>query len=236
MRDEPVVAAINNQDVRYRPTNIIGDEARGSATLRASWMSAIEGAADWAQLVTWNDHSEHSAFVPTTGTQFGYYDLTAYYVSWFKSGRPPVIKRDVLYYFHRVMNGPPWISQFRSAGGGWVNEIELVALLTAPATLEIETEAGTTRRAVGAGMQVLTAPLPKQGKPVFRLVRADRPLIEIQSPFAVDPSPRASDLVYRSGSSLRAQYGRLHPPAVICSSSNADACLEAPGEPVWLAQ
>ena len=77
-------------------------EAAGSMLYRAGWTSTIENEAAIASFVTWNDYSESSEIRPSTGIQYGFYDLTAYYLAWYKTGTPPPITRDVLYYFHRV--------------------------------------------------------------------------------------------------------------------------------------
>jgi len=69
---------------QYRPKGSTYWEASNSTTFRNAWMSAINGNADWVQLVTWSDFSESSQIEPytdatlqrTVGT--GFYDLNAY--------------------------------------------------------------------------------------------------------------------------------------------------------------
>jgi hypothetical protein len=230
---EPIVAAISHGDVRYKNNSNIAYESRGSETLRVNWDEAITTGADWAQLVTWNDLGEHAVFYPNTGEQFAFYDLTAYYIAWFKTGKKPAINKDALYYFHRVAKGPPWPAL---RAGSWSNLVEAVAFLTAPATVEIITTAGTTKKDLPAGVQVLTAPMPASGEPRFRIVRAGAVVVDVTSAFKIGPMPAKNDVVYRGGGSLRTAHGLAHPPTSICQSSTADACLMTPGEPVWLAQ
>jgi hypothetical protein len=239
---EPVAASINQQDYRYRPGWEAGAENAGSELLRRNWTAAIRAGTPWAYLVTWNDYGEHSAFAPTTATQFAFYDLNAYHVTWFKTGHPPPIARDALYFFHRIERGPPWPRLFGDDRARWLNVIELVGFLREPGTLEIETVDGVTRRAVPAGMQVLTAPLPDAGRPRFRLLRDGAVVVDVTSPFAVEGRSHArGDLVYRAGGSLRMDHGRSH-PAVDCArreipARRADACLSPGlGEPVWMAR
>lgn len=243
--DDLIVAPVRVQDYRARPTAnlpegfyVQGAENRGSRLLRGNWTSALTSGADWVQLLTWNDHGESSSFVPNTATQFGFYDLTAYYIVWYKTGRPPEIVRDALYYFHRVQRGPPWVRPFRNAPADeWVNEVEVVAFLTAPAEVEITTVDGTTRHRVGAGLQVVTAPMPARGRPAFRVVRDHRVVAEAMSPFEIGrPTGRAIDMVWRAGGSLRAARSAIEPGAG-CAPRGADACLSPSlGEPVWLAR
>jgi hypothetical protein len=55
------------------------------------WMKAIREKAQYAHVITWNDYSEATETEPSSGTQFLFYDLAAYFISWFKLGRPPRI-------------------------------------------------------------------------------------------------------------------------------------------------
>ncbi len=233
VKDEPIMAAISPGDIRYRQDETIAYEQKGSQTLRINWEEAIKTGADWAQLVTWNDIVEHSAFFPNTAQQFAVYDLTAYYIAWFKTGKPPRITRDAVYYFHRIARVPP-APRLRS--GSWANEVEAVAFLTAPATVEIVTDAGTTRSDFPAGMHVLSAPLPAAGKPRFRIVRNGAAVAEVTSAFAVGPMPARNDVVYRAGGSLRAKAAAMGSAESVCRNGEPDLCLMHPTEPVWLAQ
>ena len=240
---EPAAATINQQDYRHRPEgDEIGSENLGSRLLRTTWEAAIAAPTELAHLVTWNDYGEHSSFMPTTATQFAFYDLNAYYITWFKTGTPPPIERDALYFFHRVHHGPPWTRIFGDEAADWANRIELVGFLTAPGTLEVETADGVTRREVAAGLQVLTAPLPREGRPRFRLMREGEVIVAVTSPFAVRRTDEAGlDLVYRAGGSLRMAHGARRPAAACAEdgtpAERPDACLSpALGEPVWLAR
>ncbi len=212
-RGKPWMAPIFPQDCR--PKDFWYAEAGGSDVFRAGWMAAIEGNAAMADILTWNDYSESSEIRPSTGIQYGFYDLAAYYIAWFKTGTPPAIRRDALYYFHRVQptDGPelgkrqprPMTMKY---GLGPRNEIELLAFLTEPARLEIETTEGITARDVPAGIQILKANLA-DGRPTFRLTRKNQVIIELQSAFTIRSSSDYQDLLYRSGSSIRAPVDGL---------------------------
>ncbi|MBL8660017.1 MAG: hypothetical protein JNM75_09720 [Rhodospirillales bacterium] len=232
-KGKPIMAAISVGDVRYRRNETIAYEQKGSETLRINWEEAIDTGADWAQLVTWNDIVEHSAFFPNTAQQFAVYDLTAYYIAWFKTGKPPEIARDALYYFHRIARVPP---APRLRAGSWANEVEAVAFLTAPAAVEIITETGTTRRDFPAGVHVLSAPLPDAGRPRFRIVRDGAVAAEVTSAYPIGPMPARNDVVYRAGGSLRAEAGARGSAERVCRNGEPDPCLMNPMEPVWLAQ
>lgn len=236
---EPIAAAILHGDVRYHhgcedcyPS---ADEQRGSETLRTNWEEAINTGASWAQLVTWNDIYEHSQAYPNTAEQYAMYDLSAYYIGLFKAGKPLVINKDAIYYFHRLAAVPAGTMPLLRAGK-WDNIIEVVAFLTAPATIEIITDEGETRADVTAGMQVVTAPLPSSGKPKFQIVRDGNVVVGTESAFTVGPMPQQNDVIYRGGGSLRTLYGQSHPAAPVCELGTPDQCLLHPGEPVWLAR
>jgi hypothetical protein len=193
----------------FRPKDGVYGEAQNSRLFRDGWMSAIKTQAEYVQLITWNDYSEASEIRPSTGIQFSFYDLAAYYIDWFKSGRAPVVTRDVLYYFHRVEAiDPHAFASSQSApmtllwGRRPFNDIELVAFLTAAGQLEIDI-AGTRRSmAAAAGMNIMSVPLAN-GRPAFRLTRDERVVVEFSSDFTIHRVGPYQDLLYRGGSSTR---------------------------------
>ncbi|MBN1557567.1 MAG: hypothetical protein JW951_05410 [Lentisphaerae bacterium] len=181
-------------------------EARGSETFRNYWEAAIESDSDWAQIITWNDYSEATEIAPSTGTQYAFYDLSAYYIAWFKTGEKPRIVRDVLYYFHRTQftdTAPTEGNTFRCVGGEPVDIIELVAFLKKPGTIAIEIAGRQYTRKGEYGINVLQVPL-QVGTPVFKLIREGQTEIVLQSAFPVLNQPaRVHDLLYKGGSSTR---------------------------------
>src|SRR5882724_9359832 len=92
---------------QYRPKGSIYWEAGNSAAFRNAWTSSIGGNADWVQLVTWSDFSESSEIEPYTDATLrtdigtGFYNLNAFYATWFLTGKQPQITHDVLYFFYR---------------------------------------------------------------------------------------------------------------------------------------
>lgn len=195
-----------------RPKSLVYTEADNSAAFRAQWQASISGGADWVQLVTWNDYSEDSEIAPSSRTQTAFYDLSAYYVSWFKTGAPPTIARDALYYVHRahafdVAVAPPDLGQQTklfaplNAGKKAVDFIEVVGLLTAPGTLEISVGAATHTSDVGAGIQSFKVPLTA-GTPTFRLVRGGKTIASFTSATTIDNAITYQDPLYHAGASL----------------------------------
>lgn len=190
-------------------------EAANSLLFRESWKSAMASKADNVQIITWNDYTEASEIAPSTGIQYAFYDLAAFYIAWFKSGEQPTITRDVLYYFHRIEStfgaglGKRQEKRFELKFSLWPsNDVELLAFLTKPGRLEIEIDGVTTATEAPAGIVSLRAPL-RRGRPVFRLRRDGRDVISLRSAFAIREEGDYQDLLYRGGSSTRAPVAHL---------------------------
>lgn len=192
-----------------RPKSLMYWEPVGSELFREGWKVATEGGADWVQLITWNDYAEATEIAPSTGTQYAFYDLSAYYAAWFKTGQQPPIARDVLYYFHRIMPAATQATAgqqerpFQIQGGEPPQDIiELLAFLTKPGTLEIEIAGNTYKQEAAAGITSFKVPLAL-GRPRFRLVRDGAPVIEFESAFEIRDKVEFQDFLYRAGSSSR---------------------------------
>jgi len=204
---------VSPQDMRPRSSSYT--ETSNSESFRIMWQNAISGGADWVQLITWNDYSEASEIAPSTHTQYAFYDLTAYYTTWFKTGRPPRIVRDVLYYFHRVQslsvpskdNARPGTLRASAGSDPPSNEIELLAFLAQPGTLEIEIGGRVQRQEAQAGITEFRIPL-REGRPKFRLVRQGTPVISLESAFTISNARNIENLLYHAGSSSR-------PPVIV---------------------
>ena len=198
-----------------RPKDLVFTEANNTQAMRALWDSARQGDADWVQLVTWNDYSESSEFSPSTGTQWAIFDLTAYYTTWFKTGVQPAIKRDAIYYSHRQSSttAAPDLSKQREPyrvvnGAPPSNEIELLAFLTAPATLRISVGGTVENKDVPAGIQSFRVPI-REGTPTFQILRNGASVASVTSAFPISNQITYQDLLYRSGGSLTCDRSAL---------------------------
>jgi glycosyl hydrolase family 71 len=199
--------AIAPQDAR--PKRSIFWESRNTELFRRCWMKAIREKAQYAHVITWNDYSESTEIAPSSGTQFLFYDLSAYFISWFKLGRPPRILRDTIYYSHRRQlfepGHPPRPDDkpLKLLGRGPVqNRVEMVALLTRPTTLEIRQGDTVQRSDAGAGLAVLQAPA-RLGRPMLRILRDGKAVAEKASDWEIAGDPAAEDPLYAGGSSNR---------------------------------
>lgn len=133
---------------QFRPKDQIFWEASNFDTFRNGWQAAIAGKGPYVQLITWSDFSESGQVQPYTDSSLalnigtGFYDLTAYYATWFMSGSQPAITKDVLYWCYRksasTVAHPGQSEGFRIVSPpAEVNNIEMLAFLTEPGTLSI---------------------------------------------------------------------------------------------------
>ncbi|HSZ08040.1 MAG TPA: glycoside hydrolase family 71 protein [Steroidobacteraceae bacterium] len=202
---------------QYRPKDSIYWEAGNSGAFRNAWTSAIDGNAEWAQLVTWSDFSESSQVEPYTDATLrkdigtGFYDLNAFYAAWFLTGKQPPITHDVLYFFYRReptdAASPAQSAPNKVVNGTPENDIELLAFLTAPGELKITIGGHTSVQQAPAGItsfKVHTAP----GTPIFALERGGSDVISFQGPIQIFGSAGLPsgviDMTYWSGSASMA--------------------------------
>jgi hypothetical protein len=82
------------------------------------------------------------------------------------------------------------------------NQIELLALLTRPATLQIEIAGKRFERDAREGLATLQAPATL-GRPIFRILRNDHVEVEKISDWEIGDPADAADPLYVGGSSTR---------------------------------
>jgi hypothetical protein len=201
---------------QFRPKEFLLWEAGNSGAFRNAWMSAIQGEADWVQLVTWSDFSESSQVEPYTDASLaadigtGYYNLNGYYAAWFLTRQQPVITHDVLYYFYRRSPyGAPGTGRGKSLTlkkGKAEDDIELLAFLAAPGVLKITVAGHTFEQVAMAGITSFKVP-SHSGQPTFALLRDGADVVVFQGRIQIhdgsdDPSP-VHDMTYWSGSAAR---------------------------------
>jgi len=201
-----VMMPLAPQDVRPKVQRFW--ETRNTDAYRLLWTLAIESRARFAEIVTWNDYSETTGISPSAGTQFLFYDLTAYFNDWYKTGAPPPIVRDAIYYCERTEIIPPETGNLSDAtmqpmGETPVsNRIQMLAFLTAPATLEIALDGRTWRADERAGLAVFSIPA-EPGRPVFSIVRGGKVAAQVTSAWEIHKNFTVEDPAYVGGSSNR---------------------------------
>lgn len=155
-----------------RPNQQIYDEACNTENLRLTWQAAIEGRANWVQIVTWNDYSEGAHIAPSMYHGDSYLMLCAYYGEWFRTGAQPAILKDRLYVTHRrhPHAAVPTIQRnadgtvrspmkLRGGSSSPRDTLEVLAFLTSPAELEIVSGTATTKVSAPGGISAHLVPL-----------------------------------------------------------------------------
>lgn len=216
-----------NQDVRQKEH--LTRECGGSELYRLNWADAIAARhstlCNIASILTWNDYTEGqiAPSEPGYGIQDAFYNLSAYFSVWFKTGIAPSIVRDQLYYFHRYEHTGGWAANGTGTGAlatspyvkdpstapadAWQNIIELVAFLASPGRIRITTGGTSTFADVGAGVQRLSVPWVGNVTPVFTLERNGATLVTLQSAFPTRTQSPYQDLEYKGGSSVPISSG-----------------------------
>ncbi|HEY3328757.1 MAG TPA: endo-1,3-alpha-glucanase family glycosylhydrolase [Capsulimonadaceae bacterium] len=184
-------------------------ESGASELLRELWTTAIEDNADWAFINTWSDYTEQ-AQAPSRAIGFAPFDIDAYYTQWFKTGRQPQIKRDVLYYFYRIhhssavpAHGKKWslMQAWGKSGAVVKDEIELVAFLKSPGQLRIQIGDKVYTNNAPAGITSFKAPFlaGESFTPVFTLSRGQKIVVSQPGQYSVLDKIEFGNMLYHSG-------------------------------------
>jgi glucan endo-1,3-alpha-glucosidase len=174
-------------------------EYSGYQGMRALWMQAIQTThPDWVEIITWNDFIEGTyvspiddpakypgandlgaSIAPIDTQRFfhshrGATDLLAYFIAWYKTGHPPTLHNDTIYWAYRTVLSPesspahePPIKLYGPVG----NTLYVTANLTAPADLSVTLDATTMTLTLPAGSNDLQLPLTPGPAPRFTLTR-----------------------------------------------------------------
>ena len=169
---------------------------RLSATYRAVWEWNIvhRDRIRWMQIITWNDHGE-SAIQPTCNHFMAWQRLTRFYADWFRSGRRPTLTKDWLAVFHRPhpYAAEPVLVKMTLTSGTPTDDVEALALLTAPATLVMESGGRTSRLEVGAGLQSFVTPFAA-GVQSARIERNGTQIVTVTTAVPVHLKPARQNL------------------------------------------
>ncbi len=185
----------------YRPKDRMVSETRNSEGWRAQWQSALSTRSEGVHLVTWNDYSESTQVAPTRPGGFGIYDLTGYYIAWFKRGAPPPVVRDAIYlvYRHQLLRSDVGAgSPLRIDGPtALTNDIEAISILQSPATIRLQ---------VGRSTEVSNAPA---GFSAIRMKAVPgKPIVTLDRPGSLPiPFSRNVTIVERSATQDATYYG-----------------------------
>lgn len=192
-------------------------EGKGVTVIQNMWTRGItsnSGAGDpFFQIVSWSDHIESHNIRPSTGYQYVPYDITAYYLAWYKNGmaNPPAITINAIYYMHRMhLSTAPYDTTKQDVAyglGGALDQLITVTFVTPGVNVDVTVTAGgtTQTQSVAPGVQTQVWPFAANATYKFKMTRSGVTVVpEFSSAFPTrGPSVVYQDLLYRMGSSTR---------------------------------
>lgn len=205
-------------------------EYSGFSGMRRMWMSAIANGSDWVEIISWNDFVEGTYVSPIgdpghrpaandlggsvvpKGTRryfhshAGAYALLPYFIQWFKTGAPPKIERDALYWAYRThsMSRDAELPVVKSKYGPLADKVYVTANLTAPATLKVAVGTHVAEIDLPAGSTDVEVPFAPSPAPIFEVVRGAKLVLRKAGMDTIDCDPRFTNYYYSTGSMIAA--------------------------------
>jgi Glycosyl hydrolase family 71 len=192
-----------------RPYTGTYEESGNTLTNSNDWQIATDHAAEWVQLVTWNDYAENTDMAPSADQGYRLLDMQAYNIADFKYGSDPTVLRDALYVSNRT--------QFANAESTYdetmpmvlapgtpaaTDTVDVVVFATAPATVVADIGGVVSTCGVGAGRSVCSFPL-QTGDITVGLQRDGVWTTIVQSPYSVTATPFVQNEEYHVAGGLR---------------------------------
>lgn len=209
------------QPQNVRPNAGCFDDAQGTASYREWFLRAIRCDADAAQIVTQTDWSESGAIANSVLCGKVPLDLTAYYVTKWKTGSFPTILADAIYLSHRShfanatfqsqkLGQTRIMTHWKRGTGETPNPVDIVeclTMLTAPASVTVTI--GTTQHTYDApaGLNAQTFPLAV-GTVSAVATRSGSEVAKLTSPVQVSATPFKDVFVYVESGSIRGTQGQ----------------------------
>jgi hypothetical protein len=198
---------ISVQDAR--PRSGIYDEAQNTQNLRNTWEIATKSGSQLVHYATWGDYPEGSVMAPTVKHGHSFLDISAYYLTKWKTGKAPTIVRDTVYLTHRthkVAAKPSYpqtkLMALRSGSSPARDTVEALTFLKAPATVKVKVGSASYTCQADAGVDTCTVPLGP-GTVSASVVRSGTTVTALTSPNKVVSTPYVQDLEYVASSSRR---------------------------------
>jgi hypothetical protein len=164
---------------------------KGLDWMCGGWEGKRQSGTTLMQFTTWNDYGENSNIAPAYNTRYTLYDLTGYFIQWWKTGKEPAADHDRVYLISRKYPPKVKVSPFQQ--GPYVEgAIEVATILTAPAKVrlpgrdaEYDAPAGFFRKQFPVTPGLVAAELVRDGKTVLKIESpepvTDRPFREDNS-------------------------------------------------------
>jgi hypothetical protein len=164
---------------------------KGTEMLRKRWERARENGATLIQFSTWNDYTEMTNLAPSYNTNYAVLDLNRYFIDWWKSGRPPQPEKDKVYLFHRKYPDGAPVYPFKAINPGKNGVIEVVTILTEPATVRLPWRKTEYKAPVGLHVEQFEL---TPGRVVAEVLRDGKVILTLESPEPVTDRPYREDL------------------------------------------
>jgi hypothetical protein len=206
----------------YRPRDQIYDEAENTTNLRNTWRIAIDGKADWVQIITWNDYAENTAIAPSVRHGSALLDIFSYYITYFKWGVPPPITMDSVFLTHRtqLIGATPYgqqtaLASLRRRSTPGRDAVEALTFLRAPALVTLTVGSSKMFCNAPAGVSTCLAPIAQPGPDGSRVrvdvTRGHRLFVTLTSPYTIVANPPEQDLSYavsgaRANDNMRSRF------------------------------
>jgi len=203
-------------------------EYSGYQGMRALWMQAIQTThPDWVEIITWNDFIEGTyvspiedpakypgandlgASIAPIDTQHFFHshrgatELLAYFISWYKTGHPPTLHNDAIYWAYRTvlsLESSPAHQPLIKLYGPVAEALYITSNLTAPADLSVTNGATTMTIKLPAGSNDLQLPLIPGPPPHFTLTRNHATLTQSTADDPITATAPYPNLYYSTGS------------------------------------
>ena len=198
----------------FRPNAKLYIEYNNSETYRKDWERLISNDVDWINVATWNDYSECTEISPSTGIGTSLFELTGYYASWFKTGVQPTIHKDRLILLHHGELTGANLAQLSLSDlvsteaampdrvtfriwGAPKDDLEVLAFLVAPGSVQINTGTQTYQFNGVAGQNVFRVPV-QPGQVNVTLTRGLTNVVATSATTVTMPG-QYPNLLYRGG-------------------------------------
>ncbi|MEX0867213.1 MAG: endo-1,3-alpha-glucanase family glycosylhydrolase [Pirellulales bacterium] len=182
--------------LQYENYGYYQEASQGTEWIRTRWKNARKQPSTLMQYITWNDYHENTNLSPGINTRYAYFDLTGYFIEWWKTGEQPTVDRDKIYIFsHKYPKGAkiyPFKGHTRHG-----NVIEVLTILTQPATIRVPgrkfDDGSEATWEAPAGFSVRHLPLTP-GDVSAELIRAGEVLQKLELPEPVTDRPFRMDV------------------------------------------
>lgn len=202
-------------------------EYGGYAGMRRMWMDAIKTThPDWIEIITWNDFIEgsyispiddphrypnanalRSSGIPAEELDYfhnhrGAWELTSYFIRWYKTGKQPKIMREGIHWAYRTQPADAQAStpSTRHIYGPIADDIYITANLERAATLRVTTGSHVETIRLAAGSTDRAVPFHTGPAPHFELQRQNKMVAAGDGSDPIEASPRFRNFYYSTGS------------------------------------